>query len=46
MNDLYSNFAFLNSKDTVLESRKICFFSKGVSPWYFVKNLKFFYPFF
>ena len=37
--------AFLDPKITKLKKSKICYFSKGVSPWFFVKNLTVFHVF-
>ena len=37
--------AFLDPKITKLKKSKIRYFSKGVSPWFFVKNLKIFHVF-
>ena len=34
--------AFLDPKITKLKKSKIWYFSKGVSPWFFVKNFKIF----
>ena len=37
--------AFLDPKITKLKKSKIWYFSKGVSPWFFVKFLKIFHVF-
>ena len=37
--------AFLDPKITKLKKSKIWYFSKGVSPWFFVKNLTVFHVF-
>ena len=38
---LYSKQAFLDNENIGLKTHKIGIFSKGVSPWFWSKNLKF-----